>query len=97
MVSDVVGKAKNGKYVCRTEKRYKSKPIGELSTSTVRRRMSPPSASPPSVTVMDGILTVTDGDSHVVETRQLGRKGPPAPARRQSSRFKEFSQTFGSL
>jgi len=41
LVSDVVGKAKNGNYVSRTERTYKSKPIGELSISTVRRRMIP--------------------------------------------------------
>ena len=37
----MVGNANNGKYIAKTEKRYKSKPVGELSISTVRRRLSP--------------------------------------------------------
>ena len=41
LATAIVGKAKNGKYVAKTEKRYKSKPVGELSISSVRRRMSP--------------------------------------------------------
>ena len=36
----IVGDAKNGKYIAKTAKRYKSKPIGELSVSTVRRRLT---------------------------------------------------------
>ena len=41
LATAMVGKAKNGKYVAKTEQQYKSKPVGELSISTVRRRMSP--------------------------------------------------------
>jgi hypothetical protein len=37
----MVGNANNGKYIAKTETRYKSKPVGELSISTVRRRLSP--------------------------------------------------------
>ena len=37
----MVGDAKNGKYIAKTQKRYKMKPVAELSISTVRRRMSP--------------------------------------------------------
>lgn len=35
----IVGPSNNGKYIAKTDKRYKSKPIGELSVSTIRRRL----------------------------------------------------------
>ena len=41
LATAIVGKANNGKYIAKTKKRYKSKPVGELSISTVRRRISP--------------------------------------------------------
>ena len=36
----IVGGANNGKYISKTGKHYKSKPIGELSISTIRRRLN---------------------------------------------------------
>ena len=35
----IVGPPNNGKYIAKSNKRYKSKPIGELSVSTIRRRL----------------------------------------------------------
>ena len=53
----IVGNANNGKYIAKTTKRYKSKPVAELSISTVRRRMSP--------YVVTNATTTTTGSSSV--------------------------------
>ena len=63
------------------------------------------SSTRPSVTINNGTLTFADKDGHVVATRHLGRKRqrqgkqdlPITPARRRSSRFEKFRQTFGSV
>lgn len=66
MGTAIVGNANNGKYIAKTEKSYKSKPVGELSISTVRRRMS------------RYVVSANATTSTTRTTRSAGRGGPTA-------------------